>query len=1844
MSGPRRLLSTILPPLALALSLLAPPAAGREVAITQGADYHGADYATVKEVELDACESACLADTRCRAFTYNTKARWCFLKEGVGELRPFPAAVSGRVVATAPAAKDTAPAAPVQADLAATRTAELAFLPRSYLDEARALAKRIAGMAPPGMSTQAKDAAALAAQGANLLAKGEPARAADAYAGSLRLAAGRPGPWLGLAQAAAAVRSDDWQAQQRYKKDASAAAINAYLRSEAKAERAAALAALGQALTQREAWRPAIRATRAALALGEAPGLRAEYDTLVTQHGFRVSEHQVDSDAASPRICIRFSEPLVRNRPDLADFVKVADAPKVAVETQAQQICIDGVVHGGRYRIQVRAGLPSAEGETLAKTAELDIYVRDRAPMARFLGRAYVLPKGGDAAIPVVSVNTDTLEARVYRIGDRALAAAQAEGTLFSQLDTWKTEQISDRSGEQVWNGVVEVKPDLNREVTTAVPVGALVKDLKPGVYAMTARARNAPKSEDSVATQWFVVSDLGLAGYSGNDGLHALVRSLSGAGPIAGVTLQLIARNDEVLGQATTDGLGYARLDPGLLRGTGGNAPALLVAQGPGGDFGLLDLTQTPFDLSDRGVEGRPAPKPMDVYLVTERGAYRPGETVHVTALVRDARAQAGAQALGGGPLTLILKRPDGVERERVLTQDRGLGARQVDLALSPSAQRGTWRAALYADPKGTALAEVAFLVEDFEPERLTFTPTSTAATLNPADPPGIDIEARYLFGAPAAGLAIEGETRLSPTDGLPGLPGYRFGVADEEVQTGAEPLPPATTDAQGRATLVPQIPEMPPSSRPLEAQIDLRVLDGSGRPVERSLKLPVATQQGRIGVKPLFDGSVEQGGSARFEVLALGADGARQAIEGLRWTLSRVQTSFQWYQKDGQWDYEPITSTQRVADGTLDLAADAPGHIEAKVDWGAYRLDLTDASGAALPTSVPFEAGWYVAPGAADTPDLLKVSLDKAAYQVGEKARARIEPRFPGTALVMVLDDRLIAMTQVEVPQGGTTVDLPVTEAWGPGAYVTAVLYRPMDLAAKRMPARALGLAWAAVDPGTRRLAPALAIGDQASPRGPMDIGISVPGLAAGETAYVTVAAVDQGILNLTRYQAPDPDGWYFGQRKLGMELRDLYGRLIDRMQGVPGVVRSGGDGGLSQIQGPPPTEELVAFFSGVVKLDAQGRAQVRFDLPDFNGTVRVMAMAWTQAGVGHAVKDVLVRDPVVMAAALPRFLAPGDRSRLGVELTHVEGPAGDMVVSLEAAGGAVASPAGAQTVSLAQGGRARVEFPLSAQGVGDAALTLHLRTPDGRDLTKALTLGVRANAPAMAQTRALPLPPGGQVSIGAEALAGLVPGTATALVSVGGAGRLDIPGVLMALDLYPYGCSEQLVSRALPLLYLDQVALAAGLPADADAKERVRTAIGEVLANQSASGGFGAWGALGDDAWLDAYVTDFLTRARERGFTVPAVAFDNAVDNLRNRLAYAGDFTDAGQDIAYALYVLARNGRAAIGDLRYYAEAKLDAFATPLAKAQIAAGLALYGDKPRADMAFQAALTDLDSGTDDGAAWRPDFGSALRDAAALLTLAAEAGSQAIDLDGLAARVAALREAARYTSTQDDAWTLLAAQALIQGAAKPDLAIDGQAQTGALFRRLDGANLLARPLVIANRGKAAEEVLMTVTGVPVTPPAAGGQGYRIQRAYYDLQGRGVDPTQVAQGDRLIAVVTVSGDGPRQARLILDDPLPAGFEIDNPHLIKAGDLAGIPWMGLEEVAAHTEFRSDRFIAALDRGAEDRPQFQLAYRLRAVSPGTFAQPAASVVDMYRPQWRAWTGTGVVEVKAAGGGG
>ena len=1813
--------------LCAALAVLAPfpvaaqdsPLPDRRLVVLPDTDLPGSDISMLFDTNLAACQRACLLDPACRAFTFNQRSNACFPKSAASRQEPFTGALSALV-------RDTDPRVLARLD---DRLGELRFLRRAELDGARRQAEGLGMAHPTGPWSEADwmAEAARARQAGNLTA------AAGAVGAALNLS-DAPDQWLDYGQLWFDVPGGSFSERRDRAERALAAAVNAYLRAEAAGLRASAAVLMAQSYERLGRGQDMIAPLRLAQSLQPRDDTDALLADAIGKYGFRIVGTRVETEREVPAICADFSEPLVQAGVDYAPFVQVP-VSGLAVEASGNSLCVEGLVHGERYTLTFREGLPAASGEELGRSVQIAQYVRDRSPLVRFPGRAYVLPAAGPAAIPVEVINTETLDLSLMRVSDRNLVRAMRDEIFARPLPAWRMDAFGEGMAEQVWRGSATVEMVLNRAAGNRLPLGPMAGEagtLEPGIYVLQAAIPGTDPWDSPAAHQWFVVSDLGLSTMSGVDGLHVVVRSLTDAGPVAGAEVRLVSRANRVLGSTTTDARGYALLPPGLTRGTGGSAPALVTVDVEGGaDMAFLSLTEPEFDLSDRGVEGREPAPPVDVFLTTDRGVYRAGETVHVTALARD----GDVRAVPGLPLTARMIRPDGVEYARHASQDAGAGGHVFALPVAPSAPRGIWRLEVLADPAAAPLARATFLIEDFLPERIDFDlAVEGDAPLRPGDVAELGIAARYLFGAPAAGLEIEGEVVIRARDGLEGFPGFRFGRHDEPFRPVMDALPWGNvTDDDGFAALSAPLPQVADPGRPLEAMFNVRLIEGSGRPVERSVVHPVAPAAPVLGIAPAFDGTLGEGEDATFRVVLVDTQG--RAVSGrVKWTVNRVETRYQWYRSFGDWMWEPVTTRTRLDGGEAAIGADAPATIGTRVDWGRFELIVETLEGPYSAASTGFSAGWYASASAVDTPDMLEASLDRDRYRAGETATLRIVPRSAGTALVTVMSNRLIDMQVIEVAEGENLIALPVTDDWGAGAYVAATVLRPMGTGDARMPARALGLAHAGVDPGARRLSTEIVAPTEADPRGPLDVALRVKGVAPGETVHATIAAVDVGILNLTAFQPPDPAGHYFGQRRLGMGLRDLYGRLIDANHGTMGTIRQGGDAGArGRLQAPPPTEELVAYFSGPLTADADGMLRATFDLPAFNGTVRLMAVAWTATAVGQAQADVLVRDPVVVTASLPRFLAPGDESRLLLEITHAHGPAGRLGLDVAAPEGLRlgAVPSG---LDLAEGGRARLEVPVTADAVGLYSIDVALALPDGRTLARSLMLPVQVGDPELSRQSRLTLAAGQSLTLDADLFAGLLPGSGSATLALGPMARLQTARLLRMLDRYPYGCTEQVAAAAMPLLYLADVAQVMGLGHADDLHARVDLAVRDVLTNQSASGSFGLWSPGYGDLWLDAFVTDFLSRARARGHGVPDTAFRMALDNLRNQVNYAPDFDSGGAPYAYALMVLAREGAAAVGDLRYYADVKPNAFDTPLAAGQLGAALAHYGDQTRADAMFARAgrLMAAQPAT-EGRAWRADYGTFHRDAAALLTLAVEAGSTALDLSALEERIAL--QGSRPLSSQEATWTLMAAHALIDRPGGEGFALNGEPVSGPLLRLLEEGGLRVQPVTLFNGSGRDAQITLTTYGVPTEPEPAAGNGYRITRSYYTLEGEPVELQQIAPGTRLVAVLEVMPFADDLARLAITDPLPGGFEIDNPNLLRGGAVRALDWLDMIDGVEHAEFRQDRFMAAVDWSGTGT--LRLGYILRATTPGSYHHPAASVEDMYRPEFRARTDAGRVSV-------
>ncbi|UFS65675.1 alpha-2-macroglobulin family protein [Paracoccus denitrificans] len=1803
------------------------PLPERRLSLQADTDLPGGDLGPIFDTTLQACVQACLGNDDCRALTYNQRSRACFPKgEGTGTATAFAGALSGHVVATTAEerlrAESRAKAAP--------------FVAAQDLAAAQSLARSFPALHPP-LGADYPQGSAQAAE-----ASGELALAARITAAEVARY-DRPADWTNLARLTLYTSNQgDGEASNAI----ASMAINGYLRAGEDAVAARALSWLAMAWERLDRGRDALSALRLAARLSPGDDAIAQaLEESQARNGLRVTDTQVEAEGKMPRFCAVMSRELSSGT-DYAQFLRLPGRD-LTVEADGERLCVAGLTHGQDVELTLRAGLPAADGETLARDVTLKGYVRDRAPSVRFPGRAYVLPASGNQRLSMVTVNADTIDLRLLRISDRNLIRAMAEDMFATPLDSWRADYFSDRMAREVWKGSAQVarpmgQETLNQELTTSLAIPAEAGPLEPGIYIVEAGIENQNVSDTGLATQWFVISDFGISTFSGADGLTVAVRSLADTSAKAGAEVALISRSNEVLAKAATDADGIAHFAPGLAMGKEGAAPALVTAtewQGEGAeraprDMAFLSLSDPEFDLSDRGVEGQPPAPPIDLFVTTDRGAYRVGETVNATVLARNAEARA----LENLPLTAVILRPDGVEATRLPAQDAGAGGSVVNWQIPGNAPRGTWRMELRTEADGPALATARMLVEDFLPERIDFTPRLPEGPARAGGTLELSLSAHWLFGAPAANLPVEGLLRLSPTRSLDGFDGYAFGPHDDDSAPVTDSLPAGVTDAQGNYQA--QI-ELPPAGelgpRPVEAEVVLDIREGAGRPVERSESRVVMPEAPTVGIRPLFEGdTVSENAEARFALIAVGPD-LKPAAEPLRWVLNRVDTDYQWYSLGGQWNWEVITSRTRIAEGVAE-PGESPAEVAVQVQWGQYELVAEPASGQGGPSSVQFYSGWgAVANSGTQTPDRLKVALDRPAYRSGETARVQVEATSDGLGLVSVLSNRLVSMQTVALKAGENRIDLPVTDDWGAGVYVTVSAIRPLGEAqpGDRQPVRALGLAHAAVDPGDRRLAASIEAPAETRPRGTIPVTLKVEG-AAGETVHATIAAVDQGILNLTRFQPPNPSQHYFGQRRLGVALRDLYGRLILPTGAPDGALREGGDASLAgNAEAPPPTEKLMSWFSGPLTVGADGTATIEVPVGDFNGEVRVMAVVWSEKGLGQADASVLVRDPVVMTVTAPAFLAPGDRAQVGLRLTHASGPAGEMRLSVQQVGGEapLTTSLPADTVTLAEKAEAQVQMPVAAgDAEGLANLRLTLTTPDGQALTKDIAIPVALNEADIQRRDRLVVEPGQSLTVPAGLTETMLPG-AEITVAIGPYARLDVAGALMRLARYPYGCTEQLTSGAMPLIYMPGLAAVEGVASEGTA-EQVQKAITEILTRQGSNGGFGLWYADSGDLWLEAYVTDFLSRARAAGYRVPDTAFRMAIDNLRNRANYATEPGAASAEenaaLAYALAVLARERAATVGDLRYYADTAAGSFSTPMGAAHLGAALASYGDQSRADRMFTQARNLLNLDAPEPHAFRADYGTKLRNATALLALAAEAKTQAVDTTDLtsriAERIARAEEDGRSLSTQESVWTVLAAQSLFTST--PPATLNGVALSQPVASLPADASL-------ANTGTQALEVTLTATGKPAGPVASGGKGYTIARRYYSMEGEALDPASLQQGTRMVVELEIAPQSEGGGRLVIADPLPAGWEIDNPNLLRAGDVSALDWLEAETSAEMTEFRADRFAAALTWTSAER--FRLAYIVRAVTPGEFRHPAASVEDMYRPEFRAWSNSGTVAV-------
>ncbi len=1587
---------------------------------------------------------------------------------------------------------------------------------------------------------------------------------------------------------------------------------------------------------------------------------------------FSYFRYRIDTSTEQPLACFVFSAAL-DPQTDYSPYVEFRPAFRPALTVQGRELCVGGLSFGTSRTATLLAGLPAADGRQLRAGETIPIDFADRPPFVGFKGTGVILPRENADGLAVETVNVDKVNLTVSRVNDRALVFKDiTEGHTTAQGGwswLWGPNSPED-VGEVIFTGSMEVANVPNAPVVTVFPLQDVAGQMTPGAYfvevsdaAPLSRAEGPPASSG----RWILLTDLALTAYMGEHGLDVTLRSLKDGRTVTDAAVQLLAANNQILAETRPDSSGRVSFDKPMMSGQGPMAPRMVLATNAAGELAALDLSRAPVDLSEHAVGGRRTPGPVDSYIYSDRGIYRPGETVELTAMLRD---RAGRQVTGRNG-HLIVYRPNGLVASKTRFTNPASGAVLESFTLPRGASRGQWRASVEIDGLSAPAGEMRFAVEDFIPQRIDVDLTTDEATpIKAGGSRAIEIAARFLYGAPGAGLAVKTEARMEP-DPAPfrAFEGFRYGRHDQTFEQRILELDDVTTDGAGKASV-----RLAPGTAGSNSGIPLRlntvvsVLEPGGRAVADSVRIPYRPEAVYLGLKPGFDSSVQEGGEARFDVVSVNAEGA--AVPGrLTWKVLRIDYHYDWYREGEQWNWRRSRTVTKVNEGVVATPAGATASINVPaLEWGSHELIVeSQTPGSDAGVSMGFLVGWggFTTADGTEAPDRVQVTAPERTPRIGQQAELTVMPPYDGNAQVVVATDRILSVQNLNVSASGTRITLPVTEEWGEGAYVMVTVYSGRDPVLRAKPRRAVGVAHVPVDMSSRTFGLSIEAPDIARPGTTQTLEVKIDG-GPREPVFLTLAAVDEGILQLTKFRSPDPVGHYFGRKALGVDLYDDYGRLLDPNLGMPAEVRTGGD----QLGGEGLTVvpvKSVVLYSGLVEVGRTGRASLPFELPEFNGELRLMAVAWSRTGVGNGEDKMVVRERAPADLVMPRFLAPGDEAVITASIDNVELGGGQFTARVGATGEINVSET-ELTRTLQPRQRADIPVRVTAAGEGISTLRLNVSGPDR--YTTQRNYDIQTRSPWLPETRATRtlMRPGETYALSTDLVENYVPGSAQ--VSVGFSPLpIDAATLYASLDRYPYGCTEQITSRALPLLYTEQL-VAMGASGDAsDARNKVQTAVDTVLNRQGADGAFGLW-REGDgyaSPWLGAYTADFVLRAGEAGYAVPDEALTRAYGALRNVATgdswrvfgydaevsendYSNDTTKQLmlRSAAYSLYVLARAGEADISRLRYLHDRELPNIDSPLARAHLGAGLAILGDRARAVSAFRSAEQKL--GYDNTGDY---YQTPLRDLAAITALAAEASLPEF-VERLGERLGRDVPEAETLSTQEKAYLLLAVNALTGGETDVQVRTEGlgtgrdnqrqyqvsasELASGASFR-LGGETPLFRSIL--------------VTGAPVSAPPAATSRLRAEKRFYSMTGSAADVSQLRQGDRLVIALTITPEERRVNPVIVADLLPAGFEIEAVLRPADGQLTEYDWRSGEERmrtgafgflgeiarAQSMEAQDDRFVAAID--VADNP-VRLAYVIRAVTPGSFAVPGVVAEDMYRPDVFARSQPGRVSILAAQG--
>lgn len=1318
------------------------------------------------------------------------------------------------------------------------------------------------------------------------------------------------------------------------------------------------------------------------------------------------------------------------------------------------------------------------------------------------------------------------------------------------------------------------------------------------------------------------LATNLGLVAMLGQDNdMTVLVHNIQNTEPERGVTVTAYNYQHQALASGTTNDKGQVRLDL-----SSGRPFYLIASQGTQRSYLRVD-NGSALSLSSFDVSGEVVQKGIKGFIYGERGVWRPGDTLHLGFMLNDRAKQLPAEH----PVVMELYNPLGQMYARK-TQTRGeLGLYVFDFVTEADAPTGAWN--VKAQVGGVSFSK-RLRIESIKPNRLKIALSMPEKTLLRGEPMDARLHVEWLQGAIARNLKydIQGTFIATPTT-FEGYKGFYFDDPSRVFNTEESKLISGVTNERGDATVQARFELGSTAPGMLLANLVTRVYEESGDfsiDADRMLYSPYRRYAGLKSPQKDKE-QLNTGTNYTYEVASVDYLGKPQANTELDVKVYKVYWYWWWdSNSSGLANYVSDSYNKPVKTFTVRTDGDGRGTFQLSFpdkEWGTYFISVKDkeskhSTGVMSYFDWPYNEGRRNTDGS-ESATMLSFKTDKDSYTPGEKMVVTF-PSTKGSRAIISIENgvRVLSLTEHTCEDKQTTVRLDVTKDMQPNAYVYITLLQPHGITKNDLPIRLYGVVPFTVTSPESHLTPVIQSPAELKPDASYTISVSEKN--GKEMAY-TLAIVDEGLLDLTRFRTPEPWKAFNAREALGVNTWDLYNYVVGAYGGrIEQLFSIGGDDALNK--GP---KAIVNRFKPVVRFDGpfllkKGKtARHTYQMPNYNGRVKIMVVAGNGEAYGHADKSVMVRKPVMLLGTLPRVIGVGEEMVVPATVFATEDGVGAVNVSIACSSNMEVVGEATRSLSFERKGDQQASFRIRVKknpGIGKVTITA---TGKGDKSVYETELEIRTVRRPQVKVTAATLEAGKSWKE-TVAMPGAT-GTNQLTLEVSDIAPVNLSSRLSYLLGYPHGCLEQITSKGFPQLYISSFTDLTPQQAKST-EEAVKEVIRRLRSYQTVDGAFAYWpGGTSSNGWGTVYATHFLLEASKKGYLVPEAMKQSVLNNLRRvarnwkpATSYYMDSEETTQ--AYRLYVLALAGSPEMGAMNRLKEMK---DLTSMSRWSLASAYALVG---REDVAQDliSKTTALPSGYSE---YDETFGSDVRDQSIqLMTLCLlDKGKEAATL---VEELSKQLSSDDWLSTQSTAFALVAlsdylAKYRVDGVMDFTYACggkDGQVKTDKNIwseTLLDKAGTSAS-VELKNTGKSTLFARIITEGIPEQgEEKAYANGVSLAVSYVDLNGSPVNVAQLEQGTNFSAVVTVKNPSARgYNNLVLSEIFPAGWEILNTRFLNESVTDS-----LSAGVNYQDIRDDRVYSYIDR-LPAGSQVTVKINLCAVYPGRFYLPPVYCEAMY----------------------